>query len=76
MIWADHAGLWIWIACLALLAMHLGMVYASGSAPEPDFDLGGLLAAATFLVALPVWLVLRVMDFVLGAQLQRWQPRE
>ena len=76
MIWADRIGLWVWVVCLALLAMYLGMVYASGSTPGPDFDFSGLFVAATFAIALPVWLVLRVVDFVLGGPLQRRQPRE
>lgn len=74
--WADRIALAVWVGCLTLSGMILGMDHYGGVMPGDMLDFSGLFVIATFLVALPVWLVLRIVDLVLGGPLQRRSMRD
>lgn len=74
--WADRAALAVWVGCLTLSGMILGMDYYGGIKPSDTLDFSGLFVIATFVVTLPLWLVLRIVDLVLGGPLQRRSMRD
>lgn len=72
MMWADRIALGVWMIGMGSAAL-VNLVIAINGEPV---TVGHWLFVMTFLIALPLWLILRVVDFVLGGPLRRRRIRE
>jgi hypothetical protein len=74
MIWADRFG----IGVFALVVLGMAIVWGRGYTPGVDPPLLEvalkILQAASY-VAVPVWLVLRIIDFMAGGPMRRRRAR-
>lgn len=68
MIWADRAG----VGLLLVAMVFFGFLWAVGDGPGASLD-NFAWASWKFgsYIAFPVWLVLRVIDFVIGGPTRR-----
>jgi hypothetical protein len=80
MIWADRFGLGVAsaIAIVAFAFMVVAVFHAAPDDPITPYDLMRMVLSsvkAEILVALPVWVAVRTIDFVMGGPARRRKHR-
>jgi hypothetical protein len=74
LIWADRFGIGVFALVVLGMTLMRGRGYTPGEDP-PLLEVAFKILEAAFYVGVPVWLVLRIIDFMAGGPMRRRRAR-